>query len=124
MTDAIFVLDDDADIRDTMCAVIENLLAVPCVTASSVAEMAREPGRVLQCRVAILDINLGPDEPSGLDAYRWLCDQDYRGAILFLTGHAKTHPLVDAANRLGHARVLEKPVGLGALRQAIGVAFP
>jgi FixJ family two-component response regulator len=64
----------------------------------------------LACDSAILDINLGPGQPSGIDAYKWLRNNGYRGRIAFLTGHAGTHPLVIEATRIGDAEIFSKPV--------------
>ena len=43
---------------------------------------------------------------SGLDAYRWLRQFGFRGEVVFLTGHAAHHPLVEQARALGKAKVL------------------
>jgi FixJ family two-component response regulator len=59
--------------------------------------------------MAFLDINLGPAQPSGVDAYRWLRDKGFNKPIFFLTGHASTYPLVAEAELLGDAKVLSKP---------------
>ena len=64
---------------------------------------------MLQSRVAILDINLGPNVPDGVDAFNWLMDHGFQGKILFFTGHARTNPLVAQAVRNG-VEILEKPV--------------
>ena len=60
-------------------------------------------------KVAILDINLGPDVPDGVDAFNWLKDHGFQGKIMFLTGHARTNPQVAMAGRSG-AQILEKPL--------------
>jgi FixJ family two-component response regulator len=64
----------------------------------------------LGCAVALLDVNLGARQPSGLDAYRWLRDHEYRGRVCFLTGHARSHPLVGQALAMGGAHLVEKPI--------------
>ena len=64
----------------------------------------------LGCGLALLDINLGAGVPSGLDAYRWLKDNGFPGRTVFLTGHARSHPLVREARELTHVQVLSKPI--------------
>jgi DNA-binding NtrC family response regulator len=64
---------------------------------------------VLHAKVAILDINLGPDAPDGVDAFNWLMDHGFQGKIVFLTGHARTNPRVALAGSKG-VEVFEKPL--------------
>jgi len=71
---------------------------------------------VLRSRLVILDINLGAGVRSGVDAHRWLRSQGFPGSIVFLTGHARTHPEALEARKLSGVRVLEKPVGVDVLR--------
>jgi DNA-binding NtrC family response regulator len=113
----ILLLDDDDDLRTTMR---EILMLVDegshqCVAVGSFAQLLDWRAKALDTELAILDINLGPNEPSGLDAERWLRENGYKGRVVFLTGHARTHPLVVDAARLGNVQILEKPLGLGSL---------
>jgi DNA-binding NtrC family response regulator len=112
----ILFLDDDDDLRETVVGLIEEM-GVTCEAVSSVAEMQaviRRSGSAFD--LAILDINLGADQPSGVDAYRWLRQEAFRGRIAFLTGHARSHPLVAEALRTGDAVVHDKPMTVDALR--------
>lgn len=93
-----------------MCELIELLGPAECLQSASYEEMVRYGEAALACDVALLDVNLGPGVPSGIDAHRWLHERGYRGQVVFLTGHARTHPLVVAARQLPNVRVLEKPV--------------
>jgi FixJ family two-component response regulator len=68
---------------------------------------------------AVLDINLGAGEPTGIDAYHWLRSHGFSGRVIFLTGHAASHPLVREARLIGDAVVLEKPTRIGQLESAI-----
>ena len=70
-------------------------------------------------RRRILDINLGPDRRSGIDAYAWLRRQGYKGRIVFLTGHANNHPLVVEAQRIGDAEIYSKPIEPDRLRSIV-----
>ena len=112
------LLDDDNDLLE----VIADLLAArDCrsLLAQSVEELKALGSQALEADVAVLDINLGPRQPSGLDAYDWLVSEKFQGRILFLTGHAHTHPLVARAQSLRQATVLDKPMGAKPLLDAI-----
>jgi hypothetical protein len=50
-----------------------------------------------------------------MDAYRWLRKAGFRGRIVFLTGHAATHPEAKKAQQLGDARLAEKPLSIPQL---------
>jgi FixJ family two-component response regulator len=107
------LLDDDPDLLEALA----DLLATRgcrCLLAQSVAELKALGTAALEADVAVLDINLGPGLPTGIDAYDWLLSQNFRGRLLFLTGHAHAHPLVARAEKLRHASVLDKPMD-GAL---------
>lgn len=106
----VLVLEDDDDLRSLLCDLLVGAGAQSCVSAGSFDAMVRQKEQVLGCGLALLDVNLGSRAPSGLDAYRWLRENGFPGRIVFLTGHARHHPLVRQAHELGHTRVLSKPV--------------
>jgi DNA-binding NtrC family response regulator len=110
----VLVLDDDVDLREALAQLIE-LYGHRCIAAAGMGDVLRQRDAVLNCDVAIIDINLGDGVPSGLDAYRWLLGEHFPGTILFLTGHARSHPLVASACRTG-AAVLEKPIDVDDVR--------
>jgi DNA-binding NtrC family response regulator len=111
----VFVLDDDDDCRELLRQMFE-MFGVECAGAPSLKEMVAGNGDVLACRLIVLDINLGAHEPPGTVAYEWLRDRHYAGRVVFLTGHARNHPLVQQARTL-EAQVLEKPVSPEVLEQ-------
>lgn len=111
----VVFLDDDKDLRDLFADVVALLSGRDCLTVGSVAELIDQRVQALAAELAILDINLGPDAPSGLDAYHWLRQQGFGGRIVFLTGHAASHPLVAEAHQLGDVRVFEKPLPMPAI---------
>ncbi len=121
MASRVFLLDDDADLRESVVAVLRVMMDSDCVAAASVAEMMEQQEAVLACTVAILDINLGSGRPSGLDAFRWLRARSFAGAIAFLTGHARHHPLVAEAYRIGEVQVLEKPIDFRQLAAILDI---
>jgi DNA-binding NtrC family response regulator len=112
------LLDDDSDLLEVMADVL-SAYGWLAVTARSVAELHALGARALATDVAVLDINLGPSRPSGIDAYDWLQAQNYHGRILFLTGHARSHPLVERARHLRRATVIDKPTSAEALMNQI-----
>jgi DNA-binding NtrC family response regulator len=108
-TAEIVFLDDNEDLRQLMPIILKATLGLECLSLGSLMELQRDAEDVLRARLAILDINLGPGAPSGIDACNWLRDRGFRGKILFLTGHARSNPQVALAEQYG-AEVLEKPL--------------
>jgi DNA-binding NtrC family response regulator len=108
------LLDDDPDVRIALGEALEFLGATPCLIGSY-RELLDSRSAVLACDLAILDINLGEGTASGVDAYSWLREQDFAGEVLFLTGHATDHPLVQEAAKLRRVRILMKPIDLQEL---------
>src|SRR5262245_17042472 len=116
MGQRVIFLDDDRDLREVVVALMA-LSNAECDAVASVDELKELVGRVgLAYDLAILDINLGADRPSGLDAYRWLRTRGFKGRVAFLTGHARSHPLVQQACRLGDAMVHDKPVSFEEMK--------
>lgn len=106
----IVVLEDDEDLRQMLCQLLRTAGAERCLPVASVAELKANEADVMTSHLAILDVNLGPGEPSGLDAFAWLKERGFGGQIVFLTGHARSHPLVKAAYELPNVKVFEKPM--------------
>lgn len=117
--DKVLVLEDDLDLLESLDATITELLGRGTVGAQSYEEMVALRSQALACSVALLDINLGPRQKDGLDAYEWLRREGFEGRILFLTGHARTHPLVARVHALGEAVILQKPLAASELILAI-----
>jgi len=103
------LLDDDADLLEILSELLKQR-DCPCLLARSLDELKALGPAALMADVAVLDINLGAGQPSGIDAYDWLLSQGFAGRLLFLTGHAHAHPLVARAERLNRATVLDKPL--------------
>lgn len=113
MTGVLLVEDND-DLRESLGDLF-RLAGVECVAAASLADVEAQAAEALACRLAVVDINLGPDTPSGIAVHRWLRERRFAGRIVFLTGHARTHPLVEEALHLDGVRVLDKPLGVDAM---------
>jgi FixJ family two-component response regulator len=106
----VLVLEDDGDLRSILCELLLLSGADACVSASSLEDLRRKRVEALGCGLALLDINLGAGVPSGLEAYRWLKDNGFSGRAVFLTGHARSHPLVRETLESTHVQVLSKPI--------------
>jgi DNA-binding response OmpR family regulator len=115
----VFVLEDDESLRDLLKLYLEASGRCTVYAIASVGELERYSGDLVCVSVAILDINLGLSEPTGVDAYRWLRSHGFVGRIIFLTGHARSHPAVREAFLIRDAILLEKPMGIGRLQSVI-----
>ncbi len=107
----MLLLDDDDDLLQSMAELVEQLGGRRVLKAHSVAELMEMGDAALASEVAIMDINLGPRAPNGIDALRWLVERNYSGRIVFLTGHAAGFPLVEEARRMRGVQVVSKPIG-------------
>ncbi len=122
MAASITFLEDNEELREVLSEVTKSELGEEALSFSRLAELIEHRAEVLQTKVAILDINLGSDQPTGVDAFHWLKSQGYTGKICFLTGHGKTHPMVQAACDIG-AEIWTKPMYANALCEAIRTAI-
>jgi len=115
----VLYVEDNDDLRELVVELVTVVLQHRCVGVGSYEELVGLGAEALGCSVAILDINLGPGRRSGIDAYAWLRNNGYAGRIVFLTGHAGTHPLVVAARHIGDAEVFAKPIDPDRLRSIV-----
>lgn len=115
MVGTVLLLEDDADQLEMLSMALSLVCGCDSVRARSYDELLKIEGAALGSAVALLDVNLGPRQPSGIDAYHWLRDHEYRGRICFLTGHARSHPLVAQALAAGDAQLIEKPISTDQL---------
>jgi FixJ family two-component response regulator len=109
MATGIVILDDSEDLRFMLICLLKSVFSEVCLAVGSVRELIAHEPEVLNSHLVILDINLGVNEPNGLDAYNWLKKSNYRGQVFFLTGHGLCHPAVTEACRSG-AKVWSKPL--------------
>lgn len=112
MTDALIV-DDDRDLCLLMSELLVMLGVASCVVAHSMEEVQRLPS--LPRDLAVLDINLGRDKPSGIDVHHWLNEHGFAGRIVYLTGHARSSALVSEALELPNVTLFTKPVSVEQL---------
>ena len=111
MVGKVLLLEDDADQLEMLAMALSIVCGRDCLLARSYKELVTAADAALSSSMALLDVNLGPQQPSGIDAYHWLREKNYRGRICFLTGHARSHPLVAKALAAGDAELVEKPIG-------------
>ena len=107
---SVLVLEDDTDARTLLKLLFESEGAV-CETFGAVSELIDAYDRLEAFGLAVLDVNLGEGMPTGIDAYLWLREMGFGGRIVFLTGHARSHPFLSQEMRRSPVRVLEKPMG-------------
>jgi FixJ family two-component response regulator len=105
----VIFLDDDEDLRRTMDELL-RFFGIECTSFGTFGELRSSKAAVSDFSVAILDVNLGSGEPTGIDAYAWLRESGFRGRIAFLTGHGRSHPQLERFAEVGDATVLEKPI--------------
>lgn len=109
MESKVAFLDDNNELRNLLVNLIETAIHVKCLGLGNFEEFIQHQNEVLKTQVAILDIELGANQPSGVDAYNTLTANGYKGKVFFLTGHGKAHPLVQKA-ALSGAVIWEKPM--------------
>jgi DNA-binding response OmpR family regulator len=121
MAPEVLIVDDDLDLREALGEMFAHLGGVPCVLAGSLGDLEhdRVPGSTNDCHLAIVDINLGPGQPTGVEVVRWLRSHAFRGKIVFLTGHGLGDPRVMAAAELADTEILSKPIGSEVLSRLI-----
>lgn len=115
----VVVLDDDEDLRDALGGLVGVYTRTPPLCLRSYAAFVEARSEVLACPLAILDINLGAGQPSGVDAFRWLTSERFSGRVLFLTGHGQHHPQVREASALPAVTVWRKPIEASDLKRLL-----
>lgn len=109
----ILICDDDPDIAEVLGEFFQDH-GCPCVLTHSLDEVVARGREALGCDLAIVDVNLGGNRPSGVDVFRWLQHERFGGSFVFLTGHAGTSSMLDGARKLG-VPILAKPVAAETL---------
>lgn len=102
-----------------MKQLVELVFKRNCLTAPSLAELKNQAQAALGVQLAILDVNLGHGEPTGLDVFNWLKSNGFKGRIVFLTGHADNDPRVREVSGLHGTEVLSKPISIDDLKEVI-----
>ncbi|MCC7052606.1 MAG: sigma-54-dependent Fis family transcriptional regulator [Gemmatimonadaceae bacterium] len=111
---SVLVIDDDRTVRETLVEFFAGEGAT--VAAAGTAAEARTAVSQLLPDIVVMDLRL-PDS-DGLQLLTELQDSDPDAAVIMLTGHADVRIAVGAMHR-GARDVLEKPVDLAMLRDAV-----
>ena len=114
----VYVIDDDADVRDGLAALLQSVSLSCEVFASTKEFLGRKPSSVVSCLV--LDVRL--PGPSGLDFQAELAKAHIDIPIVFITGHGDI-PMTVRAMKAGAVEFLTKPVRDQDLLDAIRVAL-
>jgi DNA-binding NtrC family response regulator len=115
----VLFVDDSSDLCQVIELMCESLPEVECMCVTSMSEVLERAAQVLQTRLAILDVNLGPGEPSGVDIYHWLRGRNYDGKIVFLSGHVRTDSQVEEAARISGVDFFQKPLAFDQIEALI-----
>src|SRR5262245_59076012 len=120
MADVVHVLivDDDAEVRRLLTAVLEVDASNTVAQAESGAEAMRLLGRE-EFDVAVVDVQL-PDH-SGIEILRWARGAEIDTELVVLTGHADVETAVQAM-RLGAYDFITKPCKNAVLREVVAKA--
>ena len=106
---SVLLLEDDDDLRDTLELALHVSGIDSVRSLKRVEDLTALGPRVADDTCAILDVNLGHDQPTGIDASEWLRSNGYAGSIVFLTGHAGAYPQLREACERFRGTLLEKP---------------
>lgn len=118
MRNVLFV-DDNSDLCMVIELLCQSLPEVECICAASMSAVLERAAQVLHTGLAILDVNLGPGEPNGVEIYRWLKGQNYHGKIVFLSGHCSTDRLCEEATGISGVDFFQKPLEFGQIEALI-----
>jgi DNA-binding NtrC family response regulator len=114
----VLVVDDDADVRSLLAAVLESDHAARVTEAASGAEGMALLGRE-EFDVAVVDVQM-PGH-SGLDVLRWARAAEIDTELIVLTAHADVETAVQAM-RLGAYDFIAKPCKNVELREVVAKA--
>jgi len=114
----VYVVDDDADVRDGLKALFESV-DLRCEVFGSAAQfLTRNAPEVVSCLV--LDVRL--PGLSGLDVQAQLAEAQISIPVVFITGHGDI-PMTVKAMKAGAVEFLTKPVREQDLLDAVGAAL-
>jgi FixJ family two-component response regulator len=115
---AVFVVDDDNDVRSGLKLLFESV-GLPCATFSSVDEFLLS--KLADCpSCLILDVRM-PGK-GGLDLQEKLSESRNRIPIIFISGHGDV-PMTVKAMRAGAFEFLTKPLREQDVLDAVGAAL-
>lgn len=115
----ILFLDDDKSLCTLLGLLMEELGFTEISFVHSFAEMINLKDHIQDFDIIFLDVNLGPNEPNGVDAFDWLKANHFTKKIIFFTGHAHSFPIVQKALDYPNVSILEKPVAIERIQEMI-----
>jgi FixJ family two-component response regulator len=115
---AVFVVDDDISVRESLELLIRDRGWEPLLFESARAFIARQPVPVPSC--VVLDVNL-PDL-SGLDLQQQISGASSVSPIIFVTGYGDV-PMTVRAMKAGAVEFLTKPFDESTILEAIRLAL-
>jgi FixJ family two-component response regulator len=115
---AVFVVDDDISVRESLELLIRDRGWEPLLFESARAFIARQPVPVPSC--VVLDVNL-PDL-SGLDLQQQISGASPVSPIIFVTGYGDV-PMTVRAMKAGAVEFLTKPFDESTILEAIRLAL-
>lgn len=115
----VLLLDDDIDLCTVVSEIILDLGSPNCLCIHSVDDLKKLDNKIFEFDVMLLDVNLGNNGSTGVDAYHWLVEKKYQGKIAFFTGHARSNPLVKKALEDPGISLIEKPAGLSEIQNLL-----
>jgi DNA-binding NtrC family response regulator len=119
MLETVLLVDDDDDLRAAMDEVLHRIGVRRLVAAGSLRDVEDQREEALACQLALVDINLGYGEPTGINVFEWLEREGFAGRVVFLTGHGSQDPRVQQAATLAGSQVASKPLTTAKLREMI-----
>jgi FixJ family two-component response regulator len=114
----VFVVDDDAGLREALAALMRSV-GLQVTTFASAADFLRQPRSPIPACL-VLDVRL--PGLSGLDLQRELTNAGERIPIIFISGHGDV-PMTVRAMKAGAAEFLPKPFREQELLDAVGQAL-
>lgn len=124
MLESVLLVDDDEDLRAAMDEVLHRLGVRRLIGAGSLRDVEDQREEALACQLALVDINLGYGEPTGINVFEWLEREGFTGRVVFLTGHGSQDPRVQRAATLAGSQVASKPLTTAKLRDMIEGVSP
>jgi DNA-binding NtrC family response regulator len=115
----VLIIDDDEDLRLALADLVEASYHRNVIGAADLDALVALGPRALDCSLGIIDVNLGPGKPGGVEVLAWLREHGFRGRTVFLTGYGPTSPEAEHALRAGGVTVLAKPLGVDALLKIV-----
>lgn len=118
MKKKVLVLDDDKDLCTLMLAVIKEMgMEGSCLRSFNDVSFLRRDQ--LNFSYAFLDINLGIDQPSGIDVYNWLKEREFKGKVIFFTGYAMSYPMLQNSLKDPNVSLLKKPATIEKIQSVL-----